>query len=86
MKFILVMAFLSIIGFLSSLPAQLNGVKEGYNNYYDMILNSLDLITITVPPALPTALAIGVTFAMRRLRKKNIFCISPPKVNISGKV
>ena len=51
-----------------------------------MVMNSLDLITITVPPALPTALSIGITFAMRRLKKKSIFCISPPKVNICGKV
>ena len=61
-------------------------MKEGYNDTYDMILNSFDLITITVPPALPTALSIGITFAMRRLKKKSIFCISPPKVNICGKV
>jgi len=64
----------------------LKGVKEGFNTYYDMILDSLDLITITVPPALPTALAIAVTFAMKRLRKKSIFCICPNKVNVSGKI
>lgn len=49
-----------------------------------MILNSLDLITVTVPPALPTCLSIGISFAMSRLKSYNIFCISPPKVNIAG--
>lgn len=51
-----------------------------------MILHSFDLVTITVPPALPTCLSIGITFAMKRLKLRDIFCISPPKVNISGKV
>lgn len=51
-----------------------------------MIINSLDLITITVPPALPTCLSIGVSFALSRLSKKNIFCISPNKVNVAGKI
>ena len=51
-----------------------------------MVMNSFDLITITVPPELPTTLSIGINFAMRRLKKKSIFCISPPKVNICGKV
>ena len=86
MKFIVVMAMLSLVGFLISLPAQIHGIEVGVNDPYDMILNSLEIITITVPPALPTALAIGVTFAIERLKKKEIFCISPPKVNICGKV
>jgi cation-transporting ATPase 13A3/4/5 len=51
-----------------------------------MIVNSLDLITITVPPALPTCLSIGVSFALARLAKKKIYCISPNKVNVGGKI
>jgi cation-transporting ATPase 13A2 len=46
----------------------------------------LDLITIVVPPALPATLTIGTTFAIDRLRKGGIFCISPNRVNIGGKV
>jgi hypothetical protein len=41
----------------------------------------LDLITITVPPSLTAALSIGITFGLYRLKKDQIFCISPPKVN-----
>lgn len=51
-----------------------------------MVINSLDLITITVPPALPTCLSIGVTFALGRLLKKQIVCISPNRVNVAGKI
>jgi len=47
---------------------------------------SLDLITITVPPALPAAMSVGVAFAIQRLKKSKIFCISPPRVNVSGRI
>lgn len=51
-----------------------------------MILRALDLITIVVPPALPATLSIGTSFAIGRLKKLGIFCISPPRVNIGGKI
>lgn len=51
-----------------------------------MILRALDLITIVVPPALPATMSIGTSFAIGRLKKLGIFCISPPRVNIGGKV
>jgi cation-transporting ATPase 13A2 len=50
------------------------------------LIRGLDLFTITVPPSLPAAMSIGMMFAIRRLKKKKIFCISPPKINISGRV
>jgi cation-transporting ATPase 13A3/4/5 len=51
-----------------------------------ILVRALDLITIVVPPALPATLTIGTTFAIGRLRKSGIFCISPNRVNIGGKV
>lgn len=39
-----------------------------------------------VPPALPATLSIGTTFALNRLRKYGIFCISPNRINVSGKI
>ncbi len=42
-------------------------------------MRALDLITIIVPPALPATLSIGMNFALSRLKKKNIFCISPQR-------
>ena len=44
------------------------------------------MITVVVPPALPATLSIGTSFAISRLRKVGIFCISPSRVNVSGKV
>jgi P-type E1-E2 ATPase len=46
----------------------------------------LDLITITVPPALPAAMTVGTVFSINRLKKSRIFCISPPRVNVAGRV
>ena len=48
------------------------------------MVKALDLITITVPPGLPMALAIGVVYAQRRLIKKHIFSISPKRINLAG--
>ncbi|OWA51300.1 putative cation-transporting ATPase 13A3 [Hypsibius exemplaris] len=49
-----------------------------------IIIRSLDLITIAVPPALPAALTVGIVFAQRRLKAAKVFCMSPKTINISG--
>lgn len=60
MKFVAIMALISIIGFLCTLPIMIrNGTSIG-----NLIDRSLDLITITVPPALPAAMTCGVVFAI----------------------
>jgi len=51
-----------------------------------IILDSLDLITIVVPPALPAAMTSGIMYAQGRLRNQNIFCTSPARINIAGKL
>ncbi|KAL5013801.1 hypothetical protein ScPMuIL_008071 [Solemya velum] len=49
-----------------------------------IILKSLDLITIAVPPALPAALTIGIVFAQHRLKLQKVYCISPRSINVCG--
>ncbi|KAH3744076.1 HAD ATPase, P-type, family IC [Pelomyxa schiedti] len=49
-------------------------------------IRGLDLITIIVPPALPLALTIGTINAVGRLKSRNVYCISPKRVNEAGKV
>jgi cation-transporting ATPase 13A3/4/5 len=61
-------------------------VEEGYATTLDVTVSVLDLVTCVVPPALPTCLQIGVSMGVWRLRTKKIFCISPQKVNIAGKI
>ncbi|CAD8092827.1 unnamed protein product [Paramecium sonneborni] len=86
LSFISVMAMLSLVGFSLTIKSQVDELKENNTTIFQMVINSLDLITITVPPALPTCLSIGVSFALARLGKKQIYCISPNKVNVAGKI
>ncbi|XP_054165291.1 polyamine-transporting ATPase 13A3-like isoform X2 [Oppia nitens] len=79
-KFIGCLAVLSFIGFLYTVVLKtIRGVP-----WHKIVLKALDLITIVIPPALPAAMTIGVVFAQSRLRRSNIFCISPRSINISG--
>ncbi|KAL0966747.1 hypothetical protein UPYG_G00299650 [Umbra pygmaea] len=51
-----------------------------------IVTKSLDIITITVPPALPAAMTAGIVYAQRRLKNIGIFCISPQRINICGQL
>jgi cation-transporting ATPase 13A3/4/5 len=80
--FILFLGIAAIVGYIVVIPSFLDqGLEAG-----DIVIHSLDLVTIAIPPALPTAMAAGITFALVRLSKKNIFCISPQRVNAAGKI
>lgn len=82
MLFILVLGIVSIIGFVVIIPSF---VSQGFDGGY-IVKRSLDLITITIPPALPTAMAAGISFALLRLSKQKIFCIAPNRINAAGKI
>ncbi|ORY96317.1 hypothetical protein BCR43DRAFT_491482 [Syncephalastrum racemosum] len=81
-RFIGVLAIIAVFGFIIS---SINFIRLGIDTT-TMILRALDLITVVVPPALPATMSIGTSFAINRLKKLGIFCISPPRVNIGGKV
>ncbi|XP_022702797.1 probable cation-transporting ATPase 13A3 isoform X2 [Varroa jacobsoni] len=50
-----------------------------------IFIRSMDVLTITIPPALPATMTIaGIVCAQRRLAKALIYCISPRSINISG--
>ncbi|KAJ6499197.1 hypothetical protein C8R45DRAFT_981502 [Mycena sanguinolenta] len=81
-RFIGVLAGIAGLGFcFSAVQFVRLGVK-----WHTIIIRALDLITVVVPPALPATLSIGTSFAIGRLRKSGIFCISPSRVNVGGKV
>jgi cation-transporting P-type ATPase 13A2 len=81
-RYISVMGMIAAIGFIGSL---VNFIKLGLAPHL-IIVRALDLITIVVPPALPATLTIGTNFALSRLKKRQIFCISPQRVNVAGKL
>lgn len=51
-----------------------------------IVIRGLDLVTIIIPPCLPLALTVSTSFALVWLRKENIFCISPSRINLAGKI
>ncbi|KAL1132364.1 hypothetical protein AAG570_010319 [Ranatra chinensis] len=51
-----------------------------------ILLRSLDIVTIVVPPALPAAMTVGTVYSQNRLKKNGIFCTAPSRINIAGKV
>jgi cation-transporting ATPase 13A3/4/5 len=81
-KYIAVMGGIACVGFTASF---INFIRLGME-WGLILIRAFDLITIVVPPALPATLTIGTNFALSRLKKKNIFCISPQRVNIGGKL
>ena len=54
--------------------------------WMELVMRSLDVVTIAVPPALPAAITTGTIYAQRRLKSQGVFCISPPRINICGKI
>ncbi|KYQ96690.1 P-type ATPase [Tieghemostelium lacteum] len=81
-RFLLVLCGIAMVGFGISIWRLL---KIGIS-HSEVIVRALDLITIVVPPALPMAQSVGTGFSILRLKARSIFCISPPRVSMAGKV
>jgi len=79
-KFVGFLALVACIGMAYTL-VQMVIAGDGID---DILLEVLDLITIVVPPALPAAMTIGILIAQKKLKKKEIFCISPRSINVAG--
>lgn len=81
-KFVKLLACLASVGFVYTVVTKyLRGVAVNH-----IILEALDLITVVVPPALPAAMTVGYMYAQNRLGKKDIYCITPRCINVSGSV
>lgn len=76
------MVILAFLGIVFTLPFL---IDEEYRAE-DIVIRELRLFTITVPPALPAAMNVGTIFTLSRLKRQKIFCISPPRINVSGRV
>ncbi|XP_030843077.1 probable cation-transporting ATPase 13A3 isoform X2 [Strongylocentrotus purpuratus] len=80
--FVGILAGFAFIGFIYTvIVLALDGTQTR-----EIILKSLDIITIAVPPALPASLTIGMVYAQFRLKKRGIFCISPQRINLCGTI
>ncbi|XP_057368287.1 polyamine-transporting ATPase 13A3-like isoform X2 [Daphnia carinata] len=79
-RFIGFLASLASIGFTYSIIKKIISGEAGLK----VVFHSFDIITICVPPALPAAMTAGIILAQKRLERRNIFCISPRSINVSG--
>lgn len=79
--FICIMSVIAFFGFIYSLIAAGAVVPRS-----EIIKRSLDIITVVIPPALTSTIAIGTAFSLKRLHKKKVFCICPSKINVSSNV
>ena len=81
-KVSLLMVILGVSSFFISLPIMLT---QNFNERY-LIASCLELITTCVPPALPAVMACGIVFALNRLKRHDIYCISPPRINLAATI
>eukprot|EP00835_Amoeboradix_gromovi_P000424 NODE_15_length_42055_cov_0.634117.p2 type:complete len:1047 gc:universal NODE_15_length_42055_cov_0.634117:34719-37859(+) len=81
-KFVVFLAGIALLGFLYSCVQFVTAGEP----FVVILVASLDLITIAVPPALPSTLTAGISFALSRLSKIQIYCISPSRINVAGQV
>jgi len=97
-RYISVMGGIAVLGFVASFVNFVRlRVSQTHNCVYGpslrshqlawhlIVVRALDLITIVVPPALPATLTIGTSFALSRLKKMQIFCISPQRWSFTYK-
>uniref|UniRef100_H2RPP3 Polyamine-transporting ATPase 13A3 n=1 Tax=Takifugu rubripes TaxID=31033 RepID=H2RPP3_TAKRU len=80
--FLLCLVGVAAIGFIYTIALSIMSKVPAQT----IIIESLDIITITVPPALPAAMTVGIVYAQRRLKRVGIFCISPQRINMCGQL
>jgi cation-transporting P-type ATPase 13A2 len=79
-KYLAGLSIIAIAGMIYTLIVKIQrdvGVRE-------IILRVLAVVTTVVPPALPSALTACLVYAQDRLKKKDIYCISPSSINLCG--
>ncbi|XP_074653844.1 polyamine-transporting ATPase 13A3-like isoform X2 [Tubulanus polymorphus] len=77
--------FLALIAACGMIYTTIILIRNGVT-VYKVVMRALDIVTIAVPPALPAAMTVGTVYAQNRMKKQNIFCISPPRINVCGKL
>uniref|UniRef100_A0A8C8FGB5 Cation-transporting ATPase n=1 Tax=Oncorhynchus tshawytscha TaxID=74940 RepID=A0A8C8FGB5_ONCTS len=81
-KFLLFLGGVALCGTVYSIVI----LSRTNTTWWELVIRALDIVTIVVPPALPAAITTGTIYAQSRLKREGVFCISPPRINISGKV
>ncbi|VVC28869.1 P-type ATPase, transmembrane domain,P-type ATPase, phosphorylation site,P-type ATPase, cytoplasmic [Cinara cedri] len=81
-KFVIMMFFVATIGMIYC--AYLYVVRESTVEY--IVIRSLDIYTVVVPPALPAAMTIGIVHSVKRLKRLKLYCTCQSRINVAGKI
>uniref|UniRef100_A0A8C5Q4A9 Cation-transporting ATPase n=1 Tax=Leptobrachium leishanense TaxID=445787 RepID=A0A8C5Q4A9_9ANUR len=80
--FFVFLGFLAIVGILYAVIIFVQRKVSAWR----IIVESLVLLTSAICPIIPAALTVGILYGQARLKKKNIFCISPDRINMCGQL
>ncbi|XP_073531186.1 probable cation-transporting ATPase 13A5 isoform X3 [Phyllobates terribilis] len=81
-RFLMVLVGFAIFGvFYTAAVHKKNGASV-----HDIVLMSFLMLTVAVNAALPASLTICLLCGQTRLKKQDIFCISPQRINLAGQL
>ncbi|XP_063297779.1 probable cation-transporting ATPase 13A4 [Pelobates fuscus] len=81
-RFLMCLVAIAVVGFIYTVV--LFSVKG--ETARDIIVKALIVVTVAIPPVLPAAVSVAIMYAQKRLKKKKIFCISPQRINVCGRI
>ncbi|KAL7976184.1 hypothetical protein Chor_008281 [Crotalus horridus] len=81
-KFVTFLAILAVVGTVYSIII----LRRNQVSQWLLAIRALDIVTVVVPPALPAAMTMGTMYAQSRLKRQGIFCVSPQRIDLCGKV
>lgn len=83
-KYIFFMITIAFGGIVYTLYCIFTSTEE--KTFKKVFLSCSDLVTVVVPPALPTVLTVGTTLAIHRLKWRKISSTFPAKLNVCGRL
>lgn len=84
-KFLLALLILSLFLVFSYYTYSFCLIDSPFDTWTITIFG-IDILLTSLPPGLPLCLLIGISFAVKKLKKKNIYCLSPFLMNAAGRV
>jgi len=60
-------------------------IESPYSTWI-ILISGFDIFLTSLPPGLPLCLLIGISFAVKKLKKTNVMCLRPFLINAAGRV
>ncbi|KAH0786931.1 manganese-transporting ATPase 13A1 [Histomonas meleagridis] len=78
--------FLSIFGIIAATYVVIEGKKAGTINNFRLIVETLLILTATIPPDLPVQLNFNVNASLLGLSKLKVYCTEPYRIPFAGMI